>query len=149
MSVFLIRSSLCSIYYFILVQMSGYVNLISKKICITMSPASFPTIKMSRRHTYFMLIVSTGKKEYHIIDIMWFFCFPGLPLNLQDCHPFQLPLVDFSGARCVDPCYIQAAVSQNVRQPCHIFGCLIIYPCKQMSQIVRKNFFTAYIGFFF
>lgn len=74
MSVFLIRSSLCSIYYFILVQMSGYVNLISKKICITMSPASFPTIKMSRRHTYFMLIVSTGKKEYHIIDIMWFVC---------------------------------------------------------------------------
>lgn len=39
-----------------------------------MSPASFPTIKMSRRHTYFMLIVSTGKKEYHIIDIMWFVC---------------------------------------------------------------------------
>ena len=86
---------------------------------------------------------------YHGTIIPWFTCAWDVPLRrisyffscflYDQTHFFQLPPVYGPGLHRINPRCVDAAVSQNVRQPDDILLQRVVGPGKQVPQVMGKH----------
>lgn len=58
----------------------------------------------------------------------------------------QMLKVGFAALHGIDPCCVDAAVPEYVRQTRYVLVQAVIGACEQMPQIVRKDLFIRYAG---
>ena len=89
-----------------------------------------------------LTITFPSSSHSHIILIM-----SQMPLKDQPQSFNFLPVL-FPGRHDIDPCRIDAAVSQNIGKLCDIPLDAVKCPGKKLSEIVRKHFCPFYIRLF-
>ena len=66
----------------------------------------------------------------------------------QDPHPVQLFLVHFFRIARIDPCDIDVAVPEQIRQAEEVFCAPVVNPCEEVPQVMGKYFLRRHARFF-